>query len=211
MLFMTALLALSGVEGAQDVENDPRFHELLLSAAKAHETYGRVDDVLRFAPYMCMAPPAQPVRASASKDEGTHGQKLYYLFAWDAAAYLKESRPDHYKARTQPPTYANKPAEQVLIKQSWTCVATEKEARSEPAKPHPYLRKDGKLFTTGEKKDLFLMVKLAEKTDGTDRGWVYGTVSPDVKTVGSSGRVQSCMACHHTAGDGRLFGLPKAK
>lgn len=179
---MIALLLL-----AQDVENNPRFHAPLLEAAKKHEAYGRVDDVMRFAPTLCDRPPDVAPRLSKSQDGGTHGRKLYYLYAWDAGTYLKASRPDDAKARQKPPVFEGAPAEQVLIKQSWTS-------------------KDGK---PGERTDLFLMLKLGEKVEGSDRGWVYGTVTPDGRTVTSAGRVKSCMDCHEKAGDSRLFGLPK--
>jgi hypothetical protein len=209
MRFVLIALALAATPQDEKVENDARFHPLLLAAAKAHESYGIADDAVRFAPELCFAP-SMPVRLSASKDPGTHGQKLYFLFAWDAEAYLKNGRKDRLKKAAQAPVYDQKPAEQALIKQSWTCVPAEKRA-PETDRRVRFLEKDGRLFTTGEKKDLFVMVKLDEKTEGTDRGWVYGTVTPDLKSVTSSGRVKSCRECHEKAGDGRLFGLPKAE
>lgn len=54
--------------------------------------------------------------------------------------------------------------------------------------------------------DLFIMAKLDPKTAGTDQGWVYGTVTPDGKTVTAAGRVESCMKCHQAARHDRLFG-----
>jgi len=199
-------------------ENDARFHSLLLAVAKSYPDYGRVEDVLRFAPTLCKAPPPVAARLSASKDAGTHGQKLYFLYAWDAASYLKSPRTDHYKQVRTPPEYEKKKAEQVLVKQSWTCVPIEKEKADEAEKKAEgdeksrfLLRKDGELFKAGDRKDLFIMVKLDAGVEGTDAGWVYGTVSPDGKSVTSSGRVASCMACHEKAGAGRLFGLPAAQ
>jgi cytochrome P460 len=206
------LFVLLGVAAsAQDekVENDARFHPLLLSAAKSHETYGIADDAVRFAPELCMAP-SLPVRLSASKDPATHGQKLYFLYAWDAESYLKDGRKERLRKTAAAPVYEQKPASQVLVKQSWAAVAAEQTSRVTSDRLIRFLRKDGQLFTTGEKKELFIMVKLDEKTEGTDRGWVYGTVTPDGKSVTSAGRVRSCMDCHEKAGDGRLFGLPKA-
>lgn len=204
-------LALPAVPQDEKVENDPRFHSVLLTSARSHEAFGRVDDLLRFAPALCKAPPPLPVRWSFSKDESTHGQKLYFLYAWDAAAYLKDKRPDHRKKESLAPVYEKKPAEQALIKQSWTAVECKPPAAGEDKSR--FITKDGKGFKAGEQKDLFVMVKLDAQTEGTDRGWVYGTVTPDFKTVTSSGRVRSCMACHEKAGDGRLFGFnrPDAK
>jgi hypothetical protein len=47
------------------------------------------------------------------------------------------------------------------------------------------------------------------KTPATDDGWVYGTLTPDGKTVTGVGRLENCMGCHQKAPHGRLFGLPK--
>jgi len=210
MRFMLIALFLAAALQDEKVENDARFHDLLKTAARCHEGYGRVDDVLRFAPALCMAPPSAPVRLSFSKDESTHGRKLYFLYAWDAASYWKDPRRDAYKGRQRPPLYEKKEAEQILVKQSWTCVEATRKPVTDDEKMR-YLTWEGKPWTTGEKKDLFIMVKLDEKTEATDRGWVYGTVTPDFKSVTSSGRVKSCMDCHEKAGDGRLFGLPKAE
>ncbi|MDF1667843.1 MAG: cytochrome P460 family protein [Planctomycetota bacterium] len=69
--------------------------------------------------------------------------------------------------------------------------------------------KDGKRFAPGKQKDLFIMLKVDPKTPGTDQGWIYGTVTPDGKTVTSAGRVQSCMKCHVKIKD-RLFGQSKS-
>jgi len=201
------LMGVAAAPQETKVENDARFHSLLLTAARSHEAFGKIDDVLRFAPTLCMAPPPAPVRWSFSKDESTHGQKLYFLYAWDAAAYLTEKRADHRKKDHLAPVYEKKPAEQALIKQSWTVVDAKLPAAGEDKSC--FITKDGKLFRTGERKDLFVMVKLEAQTEGTDPGWVYGTVTPDFKSVTSSGRVASCMACHEKAGDGRLFGFTK--
>ena len=206
MSILFVLMALA----QEPEENDARFHALLLTAARSHTAYGKVDDVLRFAPTLCMAPPPAPLRFSASKDAGTHGQKLYFLYAWDAASYLKSPRKDHYKRADTAPIHEKKAAEQVLVKQAWSCVKAGEEGAEKSTSPEDrsrFVRREGGLFTTGERKDLFIMVKLDEKVEGTDQGWVYGTVTPDGKSVTSSGRVRSCMACHETAGAGRLFGM----
>src|SRR5437868_5144601 len=68
---------------------EPPFHEQLKKAAAEYRNYGRVDDELRWAPYLCRGPMPAVARFSASKDERTHGQKLYSLFVKDRAAYLR--------------------------------------------------------------------------------------------------------------------------
>ena len=72
---------------------------------------------------------------------------------------------------------------------------------------YPYVIKDDKVFKAGKQSDLFIMLKLDRKTPNTDDGWVYGTVTPDAKTVTSAGKVASCMKCHVEAKADRLFGL----
>jgi hypothetical protein len=215
---LAALIAMAprGARAQENGEvNDPRFQDLLLTVGKTYSTLGKVDDVFRFAPTLCSMPAPAPIRESASKDGGTHGQKLYFLYAWDAASYLKTPRTDHFKVRQTAPLYEGKPALQVLVKESWSCVKVEekdresaKESRDPGSKS---IVKNGEPFKAGEMKGLFIMVKLDEAAGGTDRGWVYGTVTEDQKRVTSAGRVKSCMACHESAGDGRLFGLPEAK
>src|SRR5262245_55857183 len=60
--------------------------EKLLEVAKTYERFGRVDDEVRWAPFFCRMP--QPGRAqfSTSKDDDTHGRKLYSIFAKDRKA-----------------------------------------------------------------------------------------------------------------------------
>lgn len=205
-----ALLLVSAAQEKKD-ENDARFHPVLLSVAKSYESYGKVEERIQMAPALCMGPTPSPLRLSASKDAGTHGKKLYYLYAFDAAAYLKIPDKGFSKTREAAPRYESMPAQQVLVKQSWSCDPVSKEDKpAESAHGRSrFLKKDGEWFKSGERKDLFIMARFEEKTEGTDKGWIYGTVAPDGKTVTSSGKVANCMSCHETAGDGRLFGLPK--
>jgi hypothetical protein len=74
--------------------------------ALSYSRFRRIDDSDRFAPYDCEAPPPPAPRASASRDESTHGRKLYFLFAKDRVAYL------HAKDVDQPDG-------QVVVKESW--------------------------------------------------------------------------------------------
>src|SRR5438067_72847 len=63
------------------------FADKLLEVAKTYERYGRVDDEYRWAPFLCREPRPGRAAFSASKDDGTHGRKLYSLFAKDHKAY----------------------------------------------------------------------------------------------------------------------------
>src|SRR5262249_38137306 len=90
---------------------EPPFHALLKKTAGEYLAYGRVDDEMRWAPFLCRMPQPATAHVSASKDGDTHGRKLYSLFARDRAAYLR--LPDRKIA----------PAGQVRVKQS--CIPEE--------------------------------------------------------------------------------------
>jgi hypothetical protein len=196
---------------------EPAFHAELKKIAGEYVSYGRVDDEMRWAPYLCRMPMPGIAHVSASKDDKTHGRKLYSLFAKNHMAYraLDERNPV--------------PVGQVLVKQSWMPedvtekkkdaqgrVPFEEIVRTTPKKGDPfyqgdhfwpYARKGDKVYKASKQADLFIMLKLDPKTPGTDSGWVYGTVTPDGRTVTSAGRVESCMKCHQETKTDRLFGL----
>ncbi len=165
------------------------FAKELLKAAEEYELWGRVDDTARVAPMACSAPGPMPsppqLTFSASKDETTHGKKLYWLFSKNRNDYLAIAK--------------NKTAAvgQVVVKQSWI-----PEEVTDP--------KSGvKVFKASKQGDLFVMMKLDPKTPGTDEGWVYATLTPDGKKLTSAGMVESCMKCHVETKTDRLFGLGK--
>jgi len=189
-------------------EADWPFDQELLRAAGEYQTWGRVDDAARWAPYYCREPsPAQP-RLSASADVQTHGQKLYSLFAKNRHEYLLTNK-------TKPATIG-----QVIVKQSFATEATAdlKAGDADPRKnfalnggPNaffPFAVKGDTVYKAGELAGLFVMLKLDPNTPGTDEGWVYGTVTADGKSVTSAGMVESCMKCHREAKHNRIFGLP---
>lgn len=98
----------------------------LLKIAETYESYGKVDDEIRWAPTLCRRPNPPVLRASASDDEKTHGKKLYYLFAKDRNAYVG------LKDKTQP-------LGQVLVKESWVPAASS-------TKEKPVAERHGGLF-----------------------------------------------------------------
>jgi hypothetical protein len=184
------------------------FHDKLLQVAKEYRGYELVDGTGRWSPVACSLPFSAPVaRFSASKDEETHGRKIYLLYARqvvDIRSYVQPGKPAAVG--------------QVVVKESWKPEAIDpKEEKDLPAfkefgnRGVPSAREDGKTYYATEKKGLFVMLKLDPKTPGTDDGWVYGTVTPDGKRVTSAGKVASCMRCHQQARNDRLFGLPKDK
>ena len=86
---------------------DTPFTKELLKAGAEYKPWGRVDDNMRWAPTNCSAPnPPQPT-FSASKDEDTHGRKLYSLFVKNRNDYLAIA-----KNRTAA-------VGQIIVKQSW--------------------------------------------------------------------------------------------
>ncbi len=162
------------------VVTKPQFHQNLLKIAAEYQNYGKVDDMARWAPWLCSAPLPPKARLSASTDGGTHGRKVYYLFAKNRDAYMKK----------QP-----SPVGQVVVKESWLPnLDSASNAVAGGAKPT-------------EKRDLFIMYKLDSKVPDTDQGWVYGTATADGQTITSAGRVESCMSCHIQTANDRLFGL----
>lgn len=202
-------LVLFGACAPADGPDKP-FHKELLQVAKDYKAWGRVDDEVRFAPELCRLPNPGVARFSASKDEDTHGQKLYSLFARDQWAYMRLD--------------AKKEAAvgQTIVKESWVPEETtdvgpggidsKKVVRTgdSPFKGdnfYPYATRGGKVFKASKPAGLFVMMKLDQKMPDTDGGWVYGTVSADGKTVTAAGKVESCMKCHQEAKTDRLFGL----
>ncbi len=221
----------------------PLFEQELLHAARDYKNWARVSDRANWAPTDCRAPKrAAGVQLSDSDDDGTHGRKLYFLFASKPNEYLAldffESHDDAQRA-----TARNALIGEVIVKESWQSIEVDPTQiprflkhppssivcafpappdrtptvppRTEtnadnlylPDLPVDYVRDGDKAYRTGRRTALFIMLKLDPATPNTDEGWVYGTVTPDAKTVTSSGRVASCMKCHVDAPRDRLHGL----
>lgn len=189
-------------------ENDPRWHATLLAIAADYPKWGRVEDEMRWAPYLCRMPTPARARISTSGDDTTHGRKLYTLYAKDPMAYGARK-----SAMPEPDAPALAGLTQVVVKEAWTPVASDVPVngtvggeRREGLLPALH---DGKAFVPGERAGIYVLFKPAKPDPATDAGWVYGTVAADLKTVTSSGKVGSCMGCHQQATKERLFGLPK--
>ncbi len=202
---------------------DKQFVEQLLKIAKEYPSYGRVDDEFRWAPWLCRSPEPSHARFSSSDDGTTHGRKLYFVFAKDREEYLGR-KPNTIESSDAAKQNAPHPVGQTIVKESW---APEKVATDTPRKPQfgppstagkllepggsnqyvPFAKHGEDLYRAKDKAGLFIIYKLAEDTPDTDRGWVYGTVSADGKTVTAAGKVQSCIQCHEKASRDRLFGM----
>ena len=198
----TARQSDPGPPAVQPVVNDPAFHEALLDAVDAYLQYSMVNSVAFQAPAECAAPLSDsPPKLSASVDDDSHGQKLYYLFAKDITHYL-----------SQDGTPA--PEGQVLVKESWTSKPANPEARNKRThasgvRINPRATDGDKVLEIGQRTDLFVMMKLG--TNGgngekTDDGWIYGVVDADSRKVSASGKVASCIECHQETPNDRMFG-----
>ena len=195
------------------------FGSRLLEIATEYQQYERVDQTIRWSPTLCfvpqkLIPPKNLASLSTSDSEETHGKKLYYLYA---------RKPWDYKSnvwgigRSSNATKVRAPLGQVLVKEAWEPVREDvaKQSAANPptenhsAKPKAYAIAGKQRFHAGDKKGLFIMFKTLEGTPGTDRGWVYGTVSADGNKVTSVGLVKNCMQCHQNAPHDRQIGLVK--
>ena len=190
-------------------ENDARFHGLVREVLGQYESWGRVDDEARWAPWLCRMPFPATARFSASGDGGTHGMKLYTVYALDPVAY--GGQPSAMPTGTTPPAGVT----QVLVKESFRPRLIDGTGPTDPhsrfgARGHQLrpAERDGRFYEAGEPAGLYLMMRLRERTAATDQGWVYATVTPDRSTITSAGRVSRCMGCHVQEAD-RVFGPPR--
>jgi hypothetical protein len=154
---------------------------------------------------------AKPHMSKAA--DGGHARKLYSLFAKDHNAYVLLNAP-----HPAPPAIG-----QVIAKESWVPELV-KDAKPDdprggwavkPEKGAPdvgdgdhfgrYHREGDKLYRAATLAGVYLVYKKPETTPGTDKGWVYATLTPKGE-VTSAGRVASCMGCHASAKHERLFG-----
>ena len=183
----------SAVEPEALADSDADLRARLLEIAANYKTYGMADDRMREAAIPCaaLASPKSDYRYSRSSDEGTHGKKLYLMFAANLDPVTRSYTGDRQQ----------KSGNQVIVKESWMAVEDERA--------FPSVRgEDGKHYTAGAKGPLFVMFRVTPDDPRSDAGWVYGTLTPDGKAITGIGRLANCMGCHEKAPHGRLFGLP---
>jgi hypothetical protein len=193
---------------AEPAPYDPRWVDEVRAVVAAYDGWGRVDDEMRFAPWLCRMPQAAAARWSASEHPETHGDKLYTLYAMDPVAY------------GAPRSAMDEPARlpglsQVIVKESFAPVRLDDDSQAgwgvDGGRGEHRLRpaeRGGQRFVAGERQGLFVMMRVDGPAEGTDAGWVYATVKPDMTTVTAVGVIDACAGCHVEAGEGRLFGLP---
>jgi hypothetical protein len=203
-------------------------HERTMRAiATDYAKWGRADENARWAPVACEPgglPDAMPTGGKISAIEDpprAHARKFYFLFAKDKAAYLAASGATEGRgaAKRGPATrpavkedVATSAFRQIVVKEAWAPVEiTADEAKRTAADQKAH--RGGKWYKARDRGDLFVMARLAdEKAAGTDKGWVYGVVTPgSPATVKEAGLLRQCAECHHQAGDGRLYGVRRGE
>ncbi len=186
-------------------EIDTRFVPDMKQAFAEYKAWGRVDDELRWAPFLCRMPePGRPTMSVAA--EGGHARKLYSLFAKDHTAYVAFSNTN---AAALPPSGAL----QVVAKESYlpevvasAPTSTPNDTTVEADHFQPYVKADdGKTYKASTLVGVYFVIEKPAGTPGTDDGFVYGTVTANGE-VTSAGRVTSCMGCHAEAKHRRFFG-----
>jgi hypothetical protein len=191
-----ALLVLAIPVASADVDRSlaAAFREV----ASQYRAWGRVDDEVRFAPWLCRIPLRSRVRVSSATAE--HGRKVYFLYASDRRTYVDLENVRPRRGFT-------------IVKESFHAAEVARPAQPTmgfevETAPHgdPYrLLQDGERFVgPGDPSGLYIM-KYVGRRAGTDAGWVYGTLDAEGE-VTAAGRVASCMGCHRDAPHGRLFG-----
>lgn len=198
---------------------DPAVASLMSAAFERHVGWGRVDDELRWAPFLCRLP--MPARPHMSRAEGgDHAQKLYSLFARQRERYVGPgvvSTPIRVGAVGGVDAGREPFVGQVVVKASYV---PEPAGDGETARPSmdglgmgdhfdPFATHGGVRYRAGGVAGYYVIAEVPRDTPGSDDGFVYGTLTADGR-VTSAGRVAPCMGCHVEATQGRLFGL-KAK
>lgn len=202
-----------------DAAKAGELERICLEIAKSYKSYGRVSGQANWAPQDCRIMPPAGVRASVSKDDATHGQKLYHLWARDPQSYTVMSYPMHGGEKETNPLNGRtsawtNPVGTIIVKESFKPIQLTKD-ESEKIKSHDHpdniaRTADGATYRMGDPNGLYVMFKLDPKTKGTDQGWVYATTNPDATKVLQIGAIESCVKCHDQTKRDRLFGLPRS-
>ncbi len=216
LILMICILPLVAQEPKKPDENDTRWHASVRDVATGYKAWMRLEDEMRWAPWLCPAPMPAPGRFSRAKKDTPHARKLYTLYAKDPVAY--GAKKTGMGITTNTPLRKKLAAfDQVLVKEAWVPERMKQAPSGHPlswssktfGKSRLRPTKRGEHWYRADKQaGLFVMMHLTGKpTAATDAGWVYATVTNDGKITGA-GRMQSCMSCHTKQAD-RLFGLPK--
>lgn len=194
--FATAPIEVPSTEVAPiEVEAAPVHAEdlppLLREIAASYERWHLVDEVPNPAGVDCTVGFLGGPHLSGSDPASAHVDKVFYLYAFDVAAYWRSvgARPERgpEPSAIDPLIWAAG-VRQVLVKESFTPRRLEHS------------------FRAGKPTGLFVMAQFEGAPAGTDDGWIYGTISPSGR-VTSAGVIDKCVGCHAQQPD-RVFGLP---
>jgi hypothetical protein len=168
-----------------DVESRAR------AIATEYLRFGRVDDELRWAPFLCRFP--QPSSPTFGTDPSPHAHKLYFIYARSYVAYQRH-QPDPL---------------QVVVKESWVPQAAMQDTVVQNRYMAVSVQNTEGTFQPSVSAGLFMMFRANASTppDQSEAGWVYATVSPSGAIT--AGRLASCVGCHRAAPHDGLFGLPQ--
>ena len=193
-----ATTAPSIAESDSQVQTDADLRRRLLEIAANYKGYEKADGRMRVAVVYCAAPtgiPKAQYQFSRSDDANSHGKKLYLMYA----AKIDPITGSYTSGKLQRET------DQVIVKESWLA----ERAKEDDRFSETVAGANGERYKPGAKGPLFAMFQVDQKNPLSDDGWVYGTLTPDGKTITGIGRITNCMACHQKAPHGRLFGLPR--
>ncbi|MFK7991585.1 MAG: hypothetical protein AB8I08_36550 [Sandaracinaceae bacterium] len=221
-LACTALVLLSALAHLAEAQQGPRWLQELVSEYRA---FGRVDDELRWAPFLCRLPMPSAARVSQAA-AGPHGRKVYFVYASDRAAYVGLTRggtatpPIGFTVVKEAFSPRAVDAAELDARPGWTALpipgAPETsegagfamlgaEGRGTSRNVYrPIHDESGQLTGAGAFRGLYVM-RYVGAGARTDAGWVYATIDADGQ-VTSSGLNRTCMSCHRSAPHGRLFG-----
>lgn len=176
----------------------------LLAAAKEYKSWKRVSDHARWSPVGCLAPLMTGNQLSEAPESTPHGRKLYYLFAKNDEDYLKIQYPIGMAGDINDtfPENVQQPTGQIIVKEAFH---PSEPTDIEPASPSSRFEDSDGFVRPGQPAELFVMLKTPPETPGTDKGWVYATISPS-EVITSVGTIESCIDCHVKAPHDRLFG-----
>lgn len=208
----TRPLPITGQSAEPIGEIDPRFVADVKDAFASYKAWGRVDDEMRWAPFLCRMPmPGRPAMSGAA--DGAHAKKLYSLFAKEHAAYAE-------LGNAYAPVKIGVPmGPQIVAKESYLPeLVTDAPNAPKPTGAngnveadhfHPYTTgEDGQTYRASKLVGVYFVIEKGAGTFGTDEGFVYGTVTATGE-VTSAGMVTSCMGCHVQAKHRRFFGPAK--
>ena len=227
LLSLIGVLSCAATQEAASRSPEELKRDVSAIASSYLEWGGPVDFQLRFGPTDCFIPPVTP-RFSESEVGSPHAQKLYLIYASDAASYAGVDYSSEGQGGTLMPAEfpvedreawaaflgerrpllpeLSREWEQVLVKEAFVPIPLDDAPKSSTRGVHPAQR-GGVDWVPGDRAGLYLMLRTSRATPGTDEGWVYATVQAD-GAVSAYGQIPSCVACHRRAGTDRMFGLP---